>query len=617
MSQIPSITGVFEHWIASTVLHPGVALGLFVGLLFSRSNWLSPAWRACLLTLILIRLIVPLPLASAWSPWSLLPQPRWSMAAAPLPSAIPASDSNLSLTAWTLDASDALVLEADYPSEEVVATLPEPAAPAVPAPAFSWMTLMAALWASGAVLFGMREIIAYARFARWRGRLQECRDPALLRAVRLHAAETGLSRAARILLAPDLSSPAVCGLRQPCLLLPRTDYSPAELRCILLHEFIHLRRLDLWCNWLAIVARTLHWFNPLVWLMVRLYRADRELACDASVLRLLPPHQQKTYGQVLLGFLSSSPPRLSASPALTGFSHRHQEIKRRITMIKTPRSTPWRSHLVAASSILVLASAAWTIAPAQDREKPRAEGEKPRPEGEARRDGDKPRPEGEVRRDGDKPRPEGEARRDGDKPRPEGEARRDGDKPRPEGEARRDGDKPRPEGEVRRDGDKPRPEGEARRDGDKPRPEGEVRRDGDKPRVGPKDGEKARFGLKDGETPHVGPREGEKARIGPGGEMRRPVPGGPDGEFHMKVQHLNEAAENLERAGLKDEAAQYRHRVEMMVDEFRRHQAENEKRGLPGDAKDRELQELRHMVQELRGQVEHLQKELQTAREKR
>ena len=565
MSQIPSITGVFEHWIASTVLHPGVALGLFVGLLFSRSNWLSPAWRACLLTLILIRLIVPLPLASAWSPWSLLPQPRWSMAAAPLPSAIPASDSNLSLTAWTLDASDALVLEADYPSEEVVATLPEPAAPAVPAPAFSWMTLMAALWASGAVLFGMREIIAYARFARWRGRLQECRDPALLRAVRLHAAETGLSRAARILLAPDLSSPAVCGLRQPCLLLPRTDYSPAELRCILLHEFIHLRRLDLWCNWLAIVARTLHWFNPLVWLMVRLYRADRELACDASVLRLLPPHKQKTYGQVLLGFLSSSPPRLSASPALTGFSHRHQEIKRRITMIKTPRSTPWRSHLVAASSILVLASAAWTIAPAQDREKPRAEGEKPRPEGEARRDGDKPRPEGEVRRDGDKPRPEGEARRDGDKPRPEGE----------------------------------------------------VRRDGDKPRVGPKDGEKARFGLKDGETPHVGPREGEKARIGPGGEMRRPVPGGPDGEFHMKVQHLNEAAENLERAGLKDEAAQYRHRVEMMMDEFRRHQAENEKRGLPGDAKDRELQELRHMVQELRGQVEHLQKELQTAREKR
>ena len=135
--------------------------------------------------------------------------------------------------------------------------------------------------------------------------------------------------------------------------------------------------------------------------------------------------------------------------------------------------------------------------------------------------------------------------------------------------------------------------------------------------MGPKDGEKARFGLKDGETPHVGPREGEKARIGPGGEMRRPVPGGPDGEFHMKVQHLNEAAENLERAGLKDEAAQYRHRVEMMVDEFRRHQAENEKRGLPGDAKDRELQELRHMVQELRGQVEHLQKELQTAREKR
>lgn len=602
MSQIPSITGVFEHWIAPTVLHPGVALALFAGLFLSRSNWLSPAWRTCLLTLILIRLVVPLPLASAWSPWSLLPQPRWSMAAAPLPSASPAaSDAALPLTDWTLDESDAIFAEVGYPSGEVVAPLPEPDAPAVPALPFSWMTLMAALWATGAVLFGMREIIAYARFARWRGRLQECRDPALLRAVRLHAAETGLSRAARILIAPDLSSPAVCGLRHPCLLLPRTDYSPAELRCILLHEFIHLRRHDLWCNWLAIAARTLHWFNPLVWLMVRAYRADRELACDASVLRLLAPHQQKTYGQVLLGFLASSPPRLSASPALTGFSHRHQEIKRRITMIKTPRSTPWRSHLVAASSILVLASAAWTIAPAQEPEKPRAEG--------------------------DKPRAEGEARREGDKPHVDGEARREGDKPRAEGEARREGDKPRAEGEARREGDKPRAEGEARREGDKPRLEGGAPRDGDKPRIGPKDGEKPRVGPKDGETPRVGPRDGEKARMGPregvpplpgpGGEMRRPVPGGPDAEFHMKVQHLKEAAENLERAGLKDEAAQYRHRVEMMMDEFRRHQAENEKRDLPGDPKDRELQELRHMVQELRGQVEHLQKELQTAREKR
>ena len=39
---------------------------------------------------------------------------------------------------------------------------------------------------------------------------------------------------------------------------------------MLAHELGHVVRGDLWANWLLVVARTLHWFNPLAWRLMML-----------------------------------------------------------------------------------------------------------------------------------------------------------------------------------------------------------------------------------------------------------------------------------------------------------------------------------------------------------
>ena len=44
----------------------------------------------------------------------------------------------------------------------------------------------------------------------------------------------------------------------------------------------------------------IYWFNPAVWLAGRKMRADRELACDASVLGILQEGCYREYGSVLL-----------------------------------------------------------------------------------------------------------------------------------------------------------------------------------------------------------------------------------------------------------------------------------------------------------------------------
>lgn len=100
----------------------------------------------------------------------------------------------------------------------------------------------------------------------------------------------------------EISSPLVCGLRNPCIYLP-TDMdfgNKAMVRHILLHEAMHVRRCDNWVKAVMLVALCLHWYNPLVWLMAGWLSADLEAACDAAVLRHTGAEEKKSYAESLL-----------------------------------------------------------------------------------------------------------------------------------------------------------------------------------------------------------------------------------------------------------------------------------------------------------------------------
>ena len=70
---------------------------------------------------------------------------------------------------------------------------------------------------------------------------------------------------------------------------------------ILTHELVHIRSLDCLRKWLLTSALCVHWFNPLVWLMVYTANRDLELACDETVLRL---HRKTSYCILLITVLT-------------------------------------------------------------------------------------------------------------------------------------------------------------------------------------------------------------------------------------------------------------------------------------------------------------------------
>lgn len=103
----------------------------------------------------------------------------------------------------------------------------------------------------------------------------------------------------RVYLADSIQTPFVLGIIRPKIYLPST-LSEAEQKDILLHEQMHIRRLDPLWKLIAFLALALHWFNPVVWFGFNLFVRDMETACDERVLRSMDQNARADYAETLL-----------------------------------------------------------------------------------------------------------------------------------------------------------------------------------------------------------------------------------------------------------------------------------------------------------------------------
>ena len=120
------------------------------------------------------------------------------------------------------------------------------------------------------------------------------------------------------------------GLLRPRLLLPHERYDVQELRYILRHELCHLKRRDMLLKLVLLAANAMHWFNPVVYLMLRQADEDIELACDSAATDGLELPERAAYSRTLLAAVQSS---VRALPATTCFGGTVERLKRRITNV--------------------------------------------------------------------------------------------------------------------------------------------------------------------------------------------------------------------------------------------------------------------------------------------
>ncbi len=105
-------------------------------------------------------------------------------------------------------------------------------------------------------------------------------------------------------------SPLVVGLWRPFLIVPQSliaqkgagenKEESQKLHFALRHEVMHIKRKDLWWKSLYLVARSIHWFNPLVWCMGDLLNQDIEYACDEALISKSNEQEKVAYCQAIL-----------------------------------------------------------------------------------------------------------------------------------------------------------------------------------------------------------------------------------------------------------------------------------------------------------------------------
>ena len=183
---------------------------------------------------------------------------------------------------------------------------------------------------AGAAAFLLCQGVSYVRFRRtvrrWRSGVTRGDYRALLQ----DTARSLNVTAPEMFVCEAISTPAVTGVLHPQLLLPHEHYDSSDLCYILRHELCHLKRRDMLLKLVLLAANAMHWFNPVVYLMLRQADEDIELACDSAATDGLDRAERAAYSRTLLAAVQS---HVRALPATTCFGGTVERLKRRITNV--------------------------------------------------------------------------------------------------------------------------------------------------------------------------------------------------------------------------------------------------------------------------------------------
>lgn len=252
--------------------------------------------------------------------------------------------------------------------EIVTASQPRPLATA---PAVQTPIPRHPLTGSGVILlFGMAGILAMAGWLWHRTRYvtqmvgnARKAPESLLDLAEQCRVQMGLKHVIEVRLSSDTTSPAVCGVVRPVILIPELlekKLSPQQLRAVFLHELAHVKRGDAWFNSLQTLLQIAYWWHPLLWFGNAHIRRLREQATDELVMVTMQS-EADVYPGTLIEVAKSALRRPFLALSLIGILESRSALKQRIHILLNNR-TP-ASAKIGWSGLSVLALAALVLLP--------------------------------------------------------------------------------------------------------------------------------------------------------------------------------------------------------------------------------------------------------------
>jgi len=351
-------------WIWTTSLSATVLVVIVVVLQLLLRRLLTARWSHALWICVLLRLIIPFVPAADFSIFNLStgvfanipPGPPVGLAGGV--TSLPAQESRDSVLTFQ---SDSHTTPPAFANPRVLGK------PRGPEPR-DILRLVPAIWVTGVISYFFVVVAFHYKLAARLRREQPIVSSRIDSIVREQKRLLGIKNEIAVHETNRVNTPSLFGFIKPRLLFPRgmiENFTDHELRLIILHELVHVKRRDVLLHWLVILVQSLHWFNPFVWLALHRLRLSLECVCDAAVLSHLNSEQRHAYGNTLIKLVD----RFSAAPLTPGLvsiiNHENQ-IHRRITMIA--KFKPTKRVITIASGLLLLTLGCLTFTRA--REKP-------------------------------------------------------------------------------------------------------------------------------------------------------------------------------------------------------------------------------------------------------
>ena len=153
------------------------------------------------------------------------------------------------------------------------------------------------------------------------------------------------------------TSPFVTGIFRKALVLPQSFIqlvSQKDLDYIIQHEMAHIEKKDTLVKMLYLIARCIHWFNPLVYMMNKGFSMDLEMACDEAIAETLSKDEKFEYCNVLYKYSTSNSSAYSIYNI--AFSPAGIKIKERFDCILNPKKKYGRGIIMMACLLVIVSS---------------------------------------------------------------------------------------------------------------------------------------------------------------------------------------------------------------------------------------------------------------------
>ncbi|MDH4241749.1 MAG: right-handed parallel beta-helix repeat-containing protein, partial [Phycisphaerae bacterium] len=350
-------SGFCNHSL-SMFAQSGVLIILLLIIDFMLRKKVRAVFRYCVWMLVFIKLILPPTLSlptgiGYWCGSSLSPTKIMSK---------PTVDSMSPAEAIVPDTSEDFALSTTPSQTRPFQTTPATIAPVTPAvsnlPPITWQAMVFLFWLLGAIVFSVL-LIQRIFFVLGLIAQSEAAKGRLLETLNQCRRQVGIGRNVGLKLSSHIQSPAVCGLFKPIILMPTAlleKLSNDKLRAVLIHELVHIKRYDLWINFVQTFLQIIYFYNPFVWLANSLVRRIREQAVDEAVLVAMGA-EAKSYSNTLIDIAEMAFFRTSFGLRLIGVAESKKSLHRRIRhMLSRPIPKSAKIGALGVVTIIILAA---------------------------------------------------------------------------------------------------------------------------------------------------------------------------------------------------------------------------------------------------------------------